>query len=73
MSKERLLELHESVLCALEEKVNSDNVASKDIELAMKFLKDNNIQVDLTNTSVQAARAKLAIIPRLTEEELKLG
>lgn len=68
--KNRIHALHESVLSAIEYRVGSEDVSPKDIELAMKFLKDNNVTVDFNAPSV---RAKLSVIPRMTADELKLG
>lgn len=70
----RLFLLHELVLTALENQVQMDNPSPKAIELAMKFLKDNNIVIDLSAAQTTNQRkAKLSVIPRLSDDELRLG
>lgn len=70
--KAQLDALYESVLEALTHRVNSEDVEAKDIDLAMKFLRDNGIRYDLSQNK-EDVRAKLAVIPRLSPEELQLG
>jgi hypothetical protein len=71
----RLYLLHEMVLSTLEEALSADQVNPKAIELAMKFLKDNNIVIDLTGgvSKRDQLKARMSVIPRLSDEELKLG
>lgn len=70
----RLFLLHELVLSTLEARLQDVEVSTKDIELAMKFLKDNNIVIDLTKPVTRdSLKAKMSVIPRLSDEELKLG
>lgn len=72
---QRLYGLHEAVLNALEMQLQGEEVSPKAIELAMRFLKDNNVAVDLTDRSMekkQLALKEMASIPRLTDEELAI-
>lgn len=72
-NKERMTGLHELVLSTLEEMLHEDP-SPKAVELAMKFLKDNSVFLDLSATdSREAIKAKMASIPRLSPDELKLG
>lgn len=71
----RLFLLHEKVLTALETQLDSDVPSPKAIELAMRFLKDNNIALDLTadKPNRESLKARMAVIPRLSDDELRLG
>lgn len=72
-STQRLYGLHELVLSALEDRIQSEDVSLKDIEIAMKFLKDNNIAVDLSKElTAENTKNLMASIPRLTDAELQL-
>ena len=71
--KERMMGLHELVLSALEERLQGEPCL-KDLELAMRFLKDNNVFIDLNaGNQREELKASMARIPRLTPDELKLG
>ena len=66
--------LHELVLTDLVNRVQSADVSIKDIQTAVQFLKNNDVRMDLSGRNErEAARAQLAIIPRLSPEELELG
>ena len=66
-----LLQLHEMVLDYLKNEMEGAP-SVKTVELAMKFLKDNNVSVDLSNKQ-ESTRRKLHVIPRLSEDELRLS
>ena len=66
-----MLQLHEMVLDYLKTEMEMEP-SVKTVELAMKFLKDNNVSVDLSNKQ-ESTRRKLHVIPRLSEDELRLS
>ena len=70
VGKDRMYALHEMVATVLEERLSAEEVDAKSLELAMRFLKDNNVHTDMTGSKLNT---KLAVIPRLSDDELRLA
>lgn len=68
----RLMRLHDLVLAELLDKVDSGEATAAELSLAIKFLKDNNVCVDLSKPSSDD-KAKIAQIPRLNRDHLNLA
>lgn len=73
VTPKNLYQLHESVLAVLEDQLDKPVVSLKALELAMRFLKDNNIAIDLAKDKKVEVKQHLTLIPRLSDDELKLG
>lgn len=73
-TKDNFYSLHEMVLQHHIEVMQSGEASAKDVEAAMRFLKDNQVVIDLTAGSKrEEVKKRLSVIPRLTDDELKLG
>ena len=73
-NKDQFYTLHEMLLQHHIQRVQDPEASVKDIELAMRFLKDNAIQIDLTaGAKREEVKKRLSVIPRLTDDELRLG